>query len=559
MEKYISEKLPSDKQNWSARGFFPGHFFFMLIVTVLFFFFDIPNSYGQHGLDVTIPTEYGYAFVGASVVNDNNIIYFCQEYDGVDYLDTNLLYLHSNIITLNKYTSEWEKVRSLDTNYFWQYLWTDVIPWKDSMLLVPLGSEIYPYPMYMASVNLNAKTVQPLFQMDLTKTFGNPISVARFYKSRFHGYYILGRLDQAKGTTIWKLDDSLNLQWTQFYHLLYSSFHPYEAENGDLLIGGRKFINKEDCWVDKDVCWSTMYLIRIDSTGKQVYYKENSDGIPRKVFGWYPVTDSTYLFLGGKGKIDTLYPTNYVEVNYQRGVSLVDRELNEVSYVTILSDTFYQSVNDYFFFDFRPVKNGSGVIGVGATYEYVEDPVWGPYYEHNTHVLKISEAGDSLWHRKYIHASTTDTIWESSYPRNLTTNVDGTITIGGVSSFTTVPEFKGGQHIWILYLDSFGCVVPGCQNTTSLIEPQPLDLDVRVYPNPIKSGPLAVYIGDESDLGEVFISLYNLQGRDVLSRPFRHHGATTYLLDLPPLSSGLYVLKVSSKNRSWSGKVVIEE
>lgn len=155
-----------------ARGFFPGHII-MLVIGLLFC--SVPTTApGQQGLDITIPTNYGYPFVGSSVVIDSNIIYFCQEYDGVDYLDTNLLYLHSNIITLNRYTGEWEKIRSLDTNYFWQYLWTDVIPWKDSMLLVPLGSKKPPYPMYMTAVNKNSKRLSLCFKWTLRKHTGIP-------------------------------------------------------------------------------------------------------------------------------------------------------------------------------------------------------------------------------------------------------------------------------------------------------------------------------------------------------------------------------------------------
>jgi len=551
--KWLSD---SKSERMDARGFFPGYII-MLVFGLLFW--SVPTTApGQQGLDITIPTDYGYPFVGASVVIDSNIIYFCQEYDGVDYLDTNLLYLHSNIITLNRYTGEWEKIRSLDTNYFWQYLWTDVIPWQDSMLLVPLGAEKPPYPMYMTAVNLNSKKIEPLFQMDPKKTYGNPISVARFIKSRFQGYYVTGRLDQAIGTTIWKLDDSLNLQWTYFYPL-YNSFEPFEADNGDLLIGGVKFIHKPDCWINKGTCWSTMNLIRIDSTGKQISFKESADGIPRKVFGWFPVTDSTYMFLGGKGRVDTLYPTSFVEVNCQRGVSLVDENLNEISYSTILSDSFYQSVSDYYFFSFRPVKNSLGVIAVGETYEYVESTEWGPYLENNTHVVRFSNTGDSLWHRQYIHASSADTIWRSSYPRHLATNADGTITITGLSGFTTVPEFEGGQHIWILYLDSFGCLVPGCQNTTAMEEIPHESLDVRIYPNPWQQGPLAVYIGEENALGTLSCELYDLQGKQVFRHQLRHSGPATYLVDRPSLSAGMYILHINGSERSWSGRVVVLE
>jgi hypothetical protein len=143
---------------------------------------------------------------------------------------------------------------------------------------------------------------------------------------------------------------------------------------------------------------------------------------------------------------------------------------------------------------------------------------------------------------------------------NLVTNPDGTMTISGSCNYTSLPEFRSRQDFWILYLDSFGCVVPGCQEVTSVEEADPAILDIRIYPNPIRAGtPLGVYIGEEGE-GDIILNLYDIQGALILQHPVRHVGAATYLLQIPPnIRSGMYVLQAAStEGRMWSGKVVVE-
>ncbi|MCO6484854.1 MAG: T9SS type A sorting domain-containing protein [Saprospiraceae bacterium] len=527
----------------------------MTILLCLFCLFG-PKVNGQGGFDVTASGGVGWILGGSTVSRDSFIYYVGSSRDAADYIDSNFLYRHMQYISVNKFTGEMSSVQSLDTNYFFATIWADAILHNDSTIVMPLTSGNTPYPTYVVTFSTSDFTILDKKMLDTSQTLGIYINVARFYKSRFGGYYVLGRLDQPDRTTVWRLDDSLNQLWTNHFPIA-DPFQPYEAENGDLLMAGWKNVYKADCWASQSTCFATMEFVRVDTTGELLVYKENLDGVPRKAFGWHVVNDSTFLFLSGKGRIDTLMSTNFVQISYQRGLVLMNRDLEELSYHTLFSDTFYNSFNKYYLFDMRPVKMGSGLIAVGQNEELIPESDIGAYLEAYTHVIRLTETGDSLWHRKYIHQFIgQDTIVLGSRPMNLVTNSDGSITISGSTSYTTHPELGGGQDFWILHLDSFGCVVPGCQNTTSLEELPLESLDVRVYPNPWQQGPLALYIGEESALGVLSCELYDLQGKEVSRHQFRHAGPTTYLLDRPSLRAGVYILHISGSGRSWSGRVV---
>jgi hypothetical protein len=560
MVRCVQASCWSSKAVDRVRGFIPGLDVLPMAILLCSCCLLMPKANGQGGFDVTAPGGVGWILPGSTVSLDSFNYYIGSSLDAADYLDSNFLYPHMQYISMNKYSGEMNSLQTLDTNYFWNTIWADAILSNDSSIIIPLTSGKTPYPTYLVRYRPSDFAILEMKKLDPSQTLNNQINVARFYKSRFGGYYVLGRLHQAKRTTVWRLDDSLNLQWT-FHYPIVHPFYPYEAENGDLLMGGRKFIYKSDCWTNEGTCFSTMQFVRIDSSGKLLSYKENSDGMARQAYAWHVANDSTFIFLSGKGRIDTIYPTSYVQITYQRGLMQMNQELEEISYKTILSDSFYLSPNDYFMLEMRPIQIGNGLIAVGVHDEFIPESDLGPYYRAYTNVIKLTEMGDSVWHRQYIHQVTgLDTIVRSSRPYNLVTNPDGSMTISGACYYTTLPEFGGGQDFWILYLDSFGCVVPGCQEVTSVEEADPAVLDIRIYPNPVRTGtPLGVYIGEVGE-GDIILNLYDMQGTLILQQPVRHVGVATYLLQIPPnIRSGMYVLQAAStEGRIWSGKIVVE-
>jgi hypothetical protein len=283
MVRCVQASCWSSKAVDRVRGFIPGLDVLPMAILLCSCCLLMPKANGQGGFDVTAPGGVGWILPGSTVSLDSFNYYIGSSLDAADYLDSNFLYPHMQYISMNKYSGEMNSLQTLDTNYFWNTIWADAILSNDSSIIIPLTSGKTPYPTYLVRYRPSDFAILEMKKLDPSQTLNNQINVARFYKSRFGGYYVLGRLHQAKRTTVWRLDDSLNLQWT-FHYPIVHPFYPYEAENGDLLMGGRKFIYKSDCWTNEGTCFSTMQFVRIDSSGKLLSYKENSDGMARQAY-----------------------------------------------------------------------------------------------------------------------------------------------------------------------------------------------------------------------------------------------------------------------------------
>lgn len=115
-----------------------------------------------------------------------------------------------------------------------------------------------------------------------------------------------------------------------------------------------------------------------------------------------------------------------------------------------------------------------------------------------------------------------------------------------------------GQRGWILRVDSFGCLVPGCHELNNIHNFESMNLDVRLYPNPIQSGDqLALFVGNDNEIGELKIKLMDLNG--ILLREYKsiHSGSSTYFLDIPGQLSGMCLLNVELANHNWTGQILI--
>lgn len=96
-------------------------------------------------------------------------------------------------------------------------------------------------------------------------------------------------------------------------------------------------------------------------------------------------------------------------------------------------------------------------------------------YPHGS-LLKYSADGDSLWMRSYTHPSVSGWLdWHEL--RDVVIEPDGGVTAVGYLDDLT------NQDLWVIKVDSFGCLVPGCQQFDNIAE-KGLALNVLVYPNP---------------------------------------------------------------------------
>ena len=169
---------------------------------------------------------------------------------------------------------------------------------------------------------------------------------------------------------------------------------------------------------------------------------------------------------------------------------------------------------------------------------------------------KVNMDGELQWIRRYLGTE------GSQFPDHKILDAallaDGSIIMVGESTDLFFEE-PPGQRGWLLKVDSFGCLVPGCQLVST--EPYEPDqaLDVRVYPNPVVSDQVWVYIADDRLSGRLQFSLFDMQGRQVQQWSQTYYQNSTYLLDIPPgLATGAYILRLEDdQGHFWQEKLMI--
>lgn len=186
------------------------------------------------------------------------------------------------------------------------------------------------------------------------------------------------------------------------------------------------------------------------------------------------------------------------------------------------------------------VADGSGYVAVGTSsawyggYNIEEENVfdWGGI------IAKVSPEGDSLWSRIIIHPNL-PTFVEYHKLYDVTETSDGHFVMVGESRHQdTSPSQQG----WLLKVDEWGCLVPGCHlisNTEEVIAPE---MQLLIYPNPANN-LLNVYLGPGKLEQLTQLCIIDTQGRIVQKRAISGTDAT-YILDVSNLSKGQYFVQL---------------
>jgi len=223
-----------------------------------------------------------------------------------------------------------------------------------------------------------------------------------------------------------------------------------------------------------------------------------------------------------------------VNHNYEWGVSYQDS---------------FASGGDYFNKLITP-SDQSGYVTVGQIYK--------PKLAENTYDLfgvisKISLAGDSLWTRYYHHVV-------SPFDQHDLYDVEetpdgGFIMVGQATDLLQVAE-QPLQRAWIVKVDQYGCLVPGCHLLSDVTEPgAALDIQVNIYPNPT-SNYLNIYFRHPAMKDKAVFDLLDASGKSVLQFE-SGHGDITHMVDVSELAAGSYWLTCRVGQEVLSKEVVI--
>jgi hypothetical protein len=346
------------------------------------------------------------------------------------------------------------------------------------------------------------------------------------------GYYVIGMHSPLNDTTenssffILKTDSVFNIEWQQSYSITWQNEALYMVKTPDngLLISG--FTR------DQPAAYSVKPLVvKADSLGNILWiWNEGS------------IYDDTKAVVSIAD--DGNYLAAYTHAVYQGPpypIPPARKILRVVKFdpdgeIIWEKDYGPETDIDYYVNYLHSYDDGAHLIG-GRQWD---DSVlrWTSY------ILKINDDGDSLWMRYYEHEDATGiaTMNVISY---LNVTPGNSILATGVIVQYGVPG--GVQAMWIMHLDSLGCVEKDCDPTVGL----PLAFNQNstglfVYPNPASN---ICYIRIPEEMGKTgrthfHINLFNSQG--VLVQQIRRKNSDEIIsLDTGHLPPGLYLLQLT--------------
>ena len=170
---------------------------------------------------------------------------------------------------------------------------------------------------------------------------------------------------------------------------------------------------------------------------------------------------------------------------------------------------------------------------------------------------KINEDGDSIWLRTYSYVNDTSLNFVEHRLKSIIHSPDGGYIMYGHILHTPRPGIDTANQYpgWLLKVDKYGCLVPGCQDTTdttSAVDILP-DTGIMLYPNPV-SDRLYIY---QSKSGDTHYTITDISGHTIQkwSGNLPNH---TYILDVSRYRPGVYILIVEREGVRRAEKFVVE-
>jgi Secretion system C-terminal sorting domain len=183
---------------------------------------------------------------------------------------------------------------------------------------------------------------------------------------------------------------------------------------------------------------------------------------------------------------------------------------------------------------------------VGAGYEFYTDSVIIARF-HGV-IIKMDANGNKIWHKEYnlLNGNGSD-----HYLKDIRPTSDG----GFICAGNIAPAFPdtGTQDMWLLKIDSNGCVDTACTLISGLPTTQNPPLNtLSIYPNP-SNGLFTIQLPKESTTGS--FRLIDITGKEVFEENIN---SSSTQIDVGKLSKGIYFYRYRDKKQGYAGKLVIQ-
>lgn len=329
-----------------------------------------------------------------------------------------------------------------------------------------------------------------------------------------------------------KLDSAANVQWVQTYGgPQWTDFVTTVdlAPDGGYYMGGVIGLgsNSYEPWV-----------VRVDSVGGVVW--SNTYGTllnDRARAELTTLADGRFVY--GSGRPNGVFSNHWpqlVKVD-STGAVLWDKIYDEPSYLAR-------------FVSVKEITPGGDLIAAGVSY---------PNNFADGTMLRTTAQGDSIWMRHYVYYDSLMTDGTGLFYDVISTSDGGFAACGaayGSASGNNPPGLT--QDVWVVKVDSMGCIVPGCNGPMSITtQITNLGNALSVFPNPAHgSTAVQVQLPASMPRSGLRLVLVNAQGQ-VVREQVAQEGANT--LDLSAVSGGLYYVHLAQGTTWLSGAKLIVE
>lgn len=338
-----------------------------------------------------------------------------------------------------------------------------------------------------------------------------------------------------------KTDNNGMEQWRQTYggpFIDYIVAVDTTADDG-YFIGGEYRLSPDnlDLWVSRltatgDTLWSTIWGSEFDEPNAHLTTLANGNPMVASAWGTAPdfVLDKCYM----------------AELDQDDGSIVWERTYGTANYL----GTLYTP---------KEVGPGEGCIAAG----YIEEggvniPFWRGV------MLRTAANGDSIWMRTYYYYDSLMTNG-MGYFRDVLPAQDGGFLAAGTALTAydgTLPPGYDNQDVWVVKVDSMGCLVPGCDVPMGLTtQITNMGYALNIYPNPVHD-QLHVTIKLPANFqteGPLFLSVTSQDGKMVQQRQVPTSSSGEVLLDVTGLAAGAYDLHLSDAHTWIAGKRFVVE
>lgn len=334
---------------------------------------------------------------------------------------------------------------------------------------------------------------------------------------------------------LWKVDSAGETEWSETYgqlETIESIVSVSSAPNGGYYLGGQKTYH---------VGLSDQWVFCVDSQGELLWERTYGDSIG----------DSPNAHIETLADSSCVFASAFPQQAGLGGILCMVKV--GAAGNTVWSHMYGAEAVNTTFFAVKEVEPFGDLITCGQSYQENGD--------RKGVLLRANSDGDSLWMRHYFYADSLLDDGEGSFRDVLPTDDGGFIAVGWVNysaSGNNPPQYD--HDLWVVKVDSMGCLVPGCDDFSTAITSQVTNLKdaLSVAPNPTR-GSAVVTVSLPSSMsssGDLRIRVVNATGQEVL---VQKAVVGQNELDVHSLGAGAYYVHLTHGSTWLSGaKLIIE-